>query len=114
MSGDEWDGCECEYCSLQGEPEECWALKRINELKKEIKELKGGKMSIKKEDLENLFTYHPPKNDQASRYEKIRQAGKELSSIIIECCPECDDRDSAIQKIRMAIMSANAAIAINE
>lgn len=65
-------------------------------------------------DLERIFTYHSPKNDQPQRYERIRESAKQFAQTVIECCPDCDDTMSAINKIRMAVMTANAAIAINE
>jgi hypothetical protein len=48
MEDDEkWTGCECEYCSNEGDVEHCWALQRISELKKEIEKIKsGGKLEI--------------------------------------------------------------------
>lgn len=64
--------------------------------------------------LDNIFTYHSPKNDQPQRYEKIREAAKNLAIVIDECCPDCADKSAAIRKIREASMTANAAIAINE
>lgn len=33
------DNCECEYCSNQGEPNDCWALKEIATLKAKVAEL---------------------------------------------------------------------------
>ena len=65
-------------------------------------------------DLNNLFTYHAPKGDQADRYQRIRQAGKDLATVILECCPASADATAAIRKAREAVMTANAAIACNE
>jgi len=65
-------------------------------------------------ELDNIFSYHSPKPGQPERYERIRQAAKELSRTIIECTPVCADQSAAIRKVREAVMTANAAIAINE
>jgi alkanesulfonate monooxygenase SsuD/methylene tetrahydromethanopterin reductase-like flavin-dependent oxidoreductase (luciferase family) len=66
-------------------------------------------------DLNNVFSYHAPKNDQAKRYEKLRAAAKEFARTILECCPATsEDTRTAIQKIREATMIANASIACNE
>jgi len=65
-------------------------------------------------ELENLFKYHAPKNDQPQRYERIRAAAKEFAETIEICCPTSDDRTDAIRKIREAVMMANASIACNE
>lgn len=64
------------------------------------------------ENLNELFKYHPPTGDQPERYERIRQAGKALALEIITCCQGCADRSAAIRKVREAVMTANAAIAL--
>lgn len=70
-------------------------------------------------DINNLFSYHAPKNDQPERYEKIRSSAKEFARTVIECCPFSSERSSedsrtAILKIREAVMIANASIACSE
>lgn len=65
-------------------------------------------------DLDNLFIYHPPINDQAERYQKIRDKAKELATLIAHSCPPSADTTAAIRKVREAMMTANAAIACNE
>lgn len=60
------------------------------------------------------FTYHPPKGNQAERYVAIRNKAKELAMTIVELTPRCADQTAAIRKVREAVMTANAAIAINE
>ena len=65
-------------------------------------------------DLNNIFTYHPPKGDQSERYGYIREAAKVFAEVIIKYTPECADQSTAIRKIREAVMTANASIAINE
>lgn len=66
------------------------------------------------EEVEKAFTYHPPKDTQPERYESIREAGKNLAMEILSACPENADRTTAIRKVREAVMTANAAIAIGE
>lgn len=66
------------------------------------------------QDLDNLFSYHAPKGDQAERYQKIRDKAKELAALIIESTPVCADQTAAVRKVREAVMTANAAIASNE
>ncbi len=65
-------------------------------------------------DLDNIFKYHPPKGDQPERYEKIRAAAKEFAEVINACCPDSADKTAAIRKLREAVMTANASIALNE
>ena len=64
--------------------------------------------------IEDMFTYHPPVNDQPARYEKIRDTAKELAYLIQDLTPKCPDQTVAIRHIRDAVMNANAAIAVWE
>lgn len=62
--------------------------------------------------LDDLFTYHPPTGDQPERYEAIRVKAKELAGLILEMTPGCADQSAALRKVREAVMTANAAIAL--
>ncbi len=64
--------------------------------------------------LDNVFSYHKPFGDQPERYEKIRAAGKEFARSILANTPQCPDQTAALRKVREAVMTANAAIAVNE
>lgn len=66
------------------------------------------------EVLENRFTYHPPKGDQAIRYEMIRDAAHRFARFLNERCPDSPELEFAIACIDVAVMQANAAIARNE
>lgn len=68
----------------------------------------------KTEDLDNLFTYHAPKGDQAQRYGLISDAAKEFARVVLENTPSCADQTVAIRQIMLARMLANATIACNE
>lgn len=65
-------------------------------------------------DLENRFTYHPPKADQALRYEMIRDRAHNLAAFINEKCPDSREKSLAVTHLEDAVMWANAAIARNE
>lgn len=67
-----------------------------------------------KEEIDNTFKYHAPKADQPARYEAIREKAKELAELIVASTPKCADQTAAIRKLRECVMTANAAIAINE
>ena len=69
---------------------------------------------IHRMDLDNLFTYHPPKGDQAERYQNLREIAKELAILIVKYCPPSADTTAAIRKLRECLMTANSAIACNE
>lgn len=65
-------------------------------------------------ELDNIFSYHKPFGDQPARYEALRSKAKELGVLIIGLCPRSADRSAALRKLREAVMTANASIAINE
>jgi len=67
-----------------------------------------------RERLENNFKYHPPKEGQADRYVRIRNAAKSFAEVIAEECPESRELSIALTSIEDASMWANAAIARNE
>jgi hypothetical protein len=62
--------------------------------------------------LEEVFSYHSPDADQRKAYHDIRLAGRILVENIIVHAPICADRSAAIRKVREAVMTANAAIAL--
>lgn len=64
--------------------------------------------------LDNAFTYHPPKDDQAQRYTTLRNSAKLLAHEIATLAPESREQSLALTKLEEAIMWANAAIARNE
>ena len=63
--------------------------------------------------LDHVFRYHSPKPDQIPRYQAIRAAGRELARVIFEHTQPCADQMAAIRKVREAVMTANAAIALD-
>jgi len=65
-------------------------------------------------DLENRFSYHPPKGDQAVRYGELRAKAKELAIVINELSPDSREKSLAITHLEDAVMWANASIARNE
>ena len=62
-------------------------------------------------NIEHVFKYHPPSREQLSKYEAIRQAGKNLATVISSVTPFGEEQSAAILKVREAVMMANAAIA---
>lgn len=65
-------------------------------------------------DLENRFTYHPPKPGQPARYEVLRQCAKSLAYVFKRECPSSKELDQAIDLLDLALMRANAAISRHE
>lgn len=66
------------------------------------------------EQLENIFTYHPPKDDQPERYEAIREQALLFALRINDLAPESTEKDEAILHLQEVVFWANAAIARNE
>lgn len=65
-------------------------------------------------NLENSYTYHPPKDDQPARYIEIRDKAKELAITIMECAPHSRERSIALTDLEKVVTMANKAIACNE
>ena len=65
-------------------------------------------------DLERRFTYHPPKEDQPTRYKLIRSQALSLAQLMNISCPDSREKSLAITHLEQAAMWANAAIARNE
>jgi hypothetical protein len=65
------------------------------------------------EEIDWQFQYHPPTPEQVEKYILIRETAKTLATVIGECCPTCADRSAALRKLREAVMTANAAIALD-
>lgn len=63
-------------------------------------------------DLDNVFMYHAPTSDQLPKYEELRSSAKDFAATIQRLVPDCADRTAAIRKVREAVMTANAAIAL--
>lgn len=68
----------------------------------------------KRQQLENNFTYHAPKDGQAERYGVIRDAAKSLAILIQTETPQSREQSLAFTKLEEAVFWANAAIARNE
>lgn len=79
----------------------------MEEVRKQI--VKGGRY-----DIENKFTYHPPKGDQVERYQLIRDAAKGMAYLVLENTPPSREQSLFLTKLEEAVMWANAAIARNE
>ena len=65
-------------------------------------------------DIDNVFTYHKPKEGQPEKYVRIRSMAKELALLIDEVCPCSREQSLAFTKLEECVMWANASIARNE
>lgn len=66
------------------------------------------------EQLENRYSYHAPKGDQASRYAAIRAKILETAKFIRDNTPCCPDQSLAFTALDDVMFRANAAIARSE
>lgn len=64
------------------------------------------------EYVRSVLTYHSPDSEQIGKFGNVRTAAEMMVRSIVQNCPECEDRTAAIRKVREAMMTANAAIAL--
>jgi hypothetical protein len=64
------------------------------------------------DDVCDIFTYHSPTDEQLPKYEAIRGMAKVMAQTILENTPPGPDQTTAIRKLREAVMTSNAAIAL--
>ncbi len=70
-------------------------------------------MDAKIEDaLKDIFSYHAPQDTDVAVYNKLRNGALEFARVVMEECPPGADRMAAVRKIREAVMTANAAVAL--
>jgi hypothetical protein len=69
-------------------------------------------LTIKK--VEKAFTYHPPKEGQAEKYEALRSIFKNAAYNIERLCPNSREKSLAITHLEDTMMWAIASIARNE
>lgn len=69
---------------------------------------------ITKENVDNVFSYHAPKEGQPARYSAVRESARQLANVILDNVPDCADRSAALRQLREAVMTANAGIALEE
>lgn len=64
--------------------------------------------------LDNSYTYHPPKGDQAKRYVIIRDAAHAFAITLCENAPTSRELSIALTDLEKVVTMANKAIACNE
>ncbi len=68
--------------------------------------------ALRTENLKNIFSYHPPQEGDAERYNRIREGALAFAGIIAENTPASADQTASIRKLRECVMTANASIAL--
>ena len=64
-------------------------------------------------DLDHIFTYHVPSDRDVVQYNKLRTGARAFAQIIIDFTPPGADQSASLRKVREAVMTANAAVALN-
>lgn len=62
-------------------------------------------------NIDQIFTYHPPKPGQPEQYAKIRAAAKSFAELVTFECPVSMERHESLNKIQESVFWANAGIA---
>ncbi len=62
--------------------------------------------------IEEIFTYHPPTEEQKVNYQQIRDGAKAFALILAKNTPKCADQSTAIRLLRECVMTANASVAL--
>lgn len=71
----------------------------------------------KQEELDRVarnFTYHPPKEDQPERYNRLRAMAGDLAQLYMLNAPLSRELSLALTHLEESVMWVNAAIARNE
>jgi hypothetical protein len=69
-------------------------------------------MPYTSEELDNIFTYHAPVGNQVERYQKIREAAKNLAQVIVDNTSPSPEQTLAVREVEMACMRANQCVAL--
>lgn len=66
---------------------------------------------MRKEDIDNWFSYHAPTPEKIETYNTLRIAAKEFAFIFDNYVPDCADKTAAMRKLRETVMAMNLAVA---
>lgn len=70
-------------------------------------------MAIEDSEIDDVFDYHQPTENQVQRITALRVAAKRFALALYENCPQSADRTSALRHLRLAMMEGNASIVLN-
>lgn len=65
-------------------------------------------------NIEKIFTYHPPKDENVMKFIDIREKAKEFGILINNICPDSREKSLAFTKLEEVVMWANASLARNQ
>lgn len=67
---------------------------------------------LKLQQIEDWFTYHKPTDEQIPKYLEIREQAKNFAHTLNQLLPDYPNKSAAMRKLRECVMTANAAIAL--
>jgi hypothetical protein len=70
-------------------------------------------MPVAKGNLDFVFAHHAPDEAKIKKHEMIRSHAAAFAFAILEMTPQCADQQAALRLVREAMMTANAAIALD-
>lgn len=65
-------------------------------------------------NVDEIFSYHKPDDEQIEKYKMIRNYAKILAELIIDLVPENTEREISLNGLRSVVMWANAGIALGK
>lgn len=69
-------------------------------------------MAVNLTNVDDVFSYHAPGPGDPEAYEAIRFGARVLARVILAHTPVSADQQASLRKLREAVMTANAAIAL--
>jgi hypothetical protein len=69
-------------------------------------------MPVDTNNIDDVFTYHAPSEEQIVKYATLRQSARLLGRSILSNTPVCADQQASLRLLRECLHMANAAIAL--
>jgi len=70
-------------------------------------------MPVTTANFDDVMMHHPPRADQIPKYDQLRKDAALFVKSILEHTEVCADQQAAIRHVRDALMTANAAVALD-
>ena len=64
------------------------------------------------DNLDEIFTYHAPNEEQVKKYARINEATKAYARVLLEECPTGRELAIALTDLQLVRMTANMSIAV--
>jgi len=78
----------------------------------DVKKLVNGQKLVSDDEIKNNLAHHPPMTDAVvALHTSVRSYATNMSLWLNDNLPECDEKDRALEAVRIAMMWANAAVA---